>query len=1116
MRQGQWICLDDGRERWYGKHIHKIHLGIERDDCMAQNTNLQKIFEFWKLVEQFTPEGYPELTRTVREDGRTLEFDVYYNDKQERPKSLPLEVYKNHNIYLQKRNKEGCSSVNIYCGKYRLHTFLMKLAEKCRLDLDRYPELGELKGFFHLFSLQIDLEGKLLEDGVRISPFAYGIIRTMQAGEIGRGFSQEEMQQWNRDMFTILSQDFPQITDFSQMKTIKEQVLKKLGISSEGEVGLVQVDGDIFASKALWSGERTEELDSFYLADMKIVEENYQKHDFLPDFVGALLGNGREKTPIDTDAAQISQWLSAERFPLGKYPSRFSPTLMQQVAINIAISEKDRQEKIFSVNGPPGTGKTTLLKEIIASNVVKTAQKLLSYGVSEEKFPKKEVPSASCREGDKPYTEFYYEIPGELAQYGILVVSNNNGAVENVTQNLPKAADVAAGKTRTGLFDREEHPEIYFSQVADQLLGNAGSAWGLISARMGKKDYIANLMNFCIFPKKNDSPDRVTLMSGNEKADGGAQDEKEIKNRWKDAAEAFQAALNTVKQMQAEIGKDQQEYAKSRERLSGWKASLAELEADCARKRAEMESREGQRFIYEKKQAENRRAGDDLKMQIADTKKKSSFLGRFLIAHDLGKAGKQVRQWQRELAGLEAESREIRGVLEEIQSKKAALERVESKHLGIRRKIRETEQFIESLKEKYKENLPGEDFYTQIETKEEAQNSCPWTYPEYDEAREALFYAALQLRKAFVLGNKVIKRNLFVYESYLKGKYTQRERQEMFPHLLNALSLVVPVVSSTFASVGRFLRDAGCQSLGMLIIDEAGQAVPYTALGALYRTRSAVVVGDPLQIEPVVTIPRVLIDILRDSTQVNNAYADPEQSVQTFADAINQFGGTIAGRAVGCPLVVHRRCIEPMFSISNRISYGERMFNKTTETEDQNFLIQKSGWLNVKGEEKGKKNHYVEEQGEKVCALLEKALAVYPGLFAEMKGEIFIITPFRSVAESLRRRLREFFSTEPNIGKWAENYVGTVHTFQGKDAREVLFVLGCSKESPGAIGWVVQKPNILNVACTRAKYRIAFIGQRELWETKAYFSQIKELLGDAEIICIEKERENENGVCLLP
>lgn len=104
----------------------------------------------------------------------------------------------------------------------------------------------------------------------------------------------------------------------------------------------------------------------------------------------------------------------------------------------------------------------------------------------------------------------------------------------------------------------------------------------------------------------------------------------------------------------------------------------------------------------------------------------------------------------------------------------------------------------------------------------------------------------------------------------------------MFPHLFNSLSVVIPVLSSTFASVGRFLKHAGNMSLGMLIIDESGQAVPQSALGAIYRTRRAVVVGDPLQVEPVVTIPKVLIDILADSTCVANAYKVIENSVQTW------------------------------------------------------------------------------------------------------------------------------------------------------------------------------------------------------------------------------------------
>lgn len=46
--------------------------------------------------------------------------------------------------------------------------------------------------------------------------------------------------------------------------------------------------------------------------------------------------------------------------------------------------------------------------------------------------------------------------------------------------------------------------------------------------------------------------------------------------------------------------------------------------------------------------------------------------------------------------------------------------------------------------------------------------------------------------------------------------------------------------------------------MGTLIIDEAGQATPYSALGALWRTCKAIIVGDPLQVEPVVTVPKEL------------------------------------------------------------------------------------------------------------------------------------------------------------------------------------------------------------------------------------------------------------------
>lgn len=360
-----------------------------------------------------------------------------------------------------------------------------------------------------------------------------------------------------------------------------------------------------------------------------------------------------------------------------------------------------------------------------------------------------------------------------------------------------------------------------------------------------------------------------------------------------------------------------------------------------------------------------------------------------------------------------------------------------------------------------------------------------------------MFYAALQVRKAFILESPYIKRNLFVYEAYNNGRYTLEEKKDMFPHLFNALSIVIPVLSSTFAAVGRFLKHAGNESLGMLVVDEAGQAIPQSALGAIYRTKQAIIVGDPLQVEPVVTIPRVLIDILADSVGVESKYKVIENSVQTFADCINEFNGMIGERQVGCPLVVHRRCIEPMFSISNMISYDNRMFNMTNKKEEylkeeQPFLLKKSGWIDVVGPENGRKNHFVKNQAEKVCQLLEQAVEIYDNLF-ERDECIFIITPFRTVAESMRSFVNDYFRNKGYdrdcLISWTKKCIGTVHTFQGKGANEVLFVLGCSKMSVGAMNWVVKKANILNVAVTRAKYRIGFIGDMQDWKKLKYFRE---------------------------
>lgn len=255
--------------------------------------------------------------------------------------------------------------------------------------------------------------------------------------------AEKNIAKLNAEINEILTQNDIKILDFISIESVKSVVFSKIGIKTESEIGLESASETVYVCKGMKEEERWQSRSSFYLDEIENIKKHCSTNEQIIKYTTALLRNTQNHTMIDTDVKMLQKWLKAEKFPLAKYPSKFSPTLMQQAAINIAISEDKRKEKIFSVNGPPGTGKTTLLKEIIASNVEQQAEKLIEYGIDSECFIARKVESASKAN----YIEKYYEIPEDIAKFGILLVSNNNGAVENVTLDLPKADSVKKEKT---------------------------------------------------------------------------------------------------------------------------------------------------------------------------------------------------------------------------------------------------------------------------------------------------------------------------------------------------------------------------------------------------------------------------------------------------------------------------------------------------------------------------------------------------------------------------------------------------------------------------------------------------------------------------------------------
>jgi superfamily I DNA/RNA helicase len=140
------------------------------------------------------------------------------------------------------------------------------------------------------------------------------------------------------------------------------------------------------------------------------------------------------------------------------------------------------------------------------------------------------------------------------------------------------------------------------------------------------------------------------------------------------------------------------------------------------------------------------------------------------------------------------------------------------------------------------------------------------------------------------------------------------------------------------------------------------------------------------------------------------------------------------------------------------------------------------------------------DEGEVVLALLrrlrDKALPF----------DCYVLSPFRVVADRmsatiLRSGVLTGLVAEPE--KWCRERVGTVHTAQGREDRAVILVLGAPlPEQAGARSWAGGRPNLLNVAVTRAKEAVYVVGSRRVWRSAGVFAALAERLEEGSIAAI--------------
>lgn len=759
-------------------------------------------------------------------------------------------------------------------------------------------------------------------------------------------------------------------------------------------------------------------FNSFFTEDLLLAKNDLNKT------LTTFLTQASHRQNINENRGYIEHILLPDKLPLGRWPSpvQHRLSLMQQVAVNEFFASNT---PVSSVNGPPGTGKTTLLQDIFAEIVVKKADAMTHFrddvnGMIKKTGFKEKIPHP-FKENEEVERNIY-EIAPSIAKYSMVVASNNNGAVENISKELPQQKKIDKH------FIDELMAYQYAPKTSKKIIGQ--DSWGLFSVALGNSSNI---------------------------------------------------------------------------------------------KRAAQ--------------------------QLLDRK--------FSVMAEWNKA-KAIRNEAKE--NWETICDEFIQLKNEVEAEKYAVEQMISGRKDVDATI----------------HLPKDSFWA-TSNYENRQQSVLFQTDNLNIKRSKLFIKAMHVLNHFILihGEK-LRAALSLLEKKNTLDLNQKETIEKLHAMWHTVHCFFPVVSTTFASFSSMYRGIDKDFIPYLMIDESGQAIPLQAVGALWRSRKVMIVGDPLQIEPVVTVDKTMLEDIRKLYSLEEDLLGVKCSVQSVADRCNSKGTFVQeNRWIGIPLWVHRRCLEPMFSMANELAYDGNMvlgkegvgksvwYDVKGKVSDQQFVKEQVVLLEKKLEVYWKQKiqqillmkmwilagddpkrflkevfheHFMTEQAPStelavlsIRALFKQYIFYSPQIRLEEfehqlkliesaklnTPTIFIITPFTAIKNgtikylkakenswaklinTLNRELQHDGIDENadayrnlliNVAKeandwyreWEDKSIGTVHTFQGKEAEIVFFITGTDAMKKTAAEWACKEPNILNVAITRAKEEFYIVGDRQL------------------------------------
>jgi len=269
----------------------------------------------------------------------------------------------------------------------------------------------------------------------------------------------------------------------------------------------------------------------------------------------------------------------------------------------------------------------------------------------------------------------------------------------------------------------------------------------------------------------------------------------------------------------------------------------------------------------------------------------------------------------------------------------------------------------------------------------------------------------------------------------------------------------------------------------LLIVDEAGQALPHIAGASFLIAKKALLVGDIYQIEPVWSLSK---GIDRANLTLNNLLT-PQLDYESFwlkSELLASSGNLmkVAHRQTdyqqfqdlenGLYLTEHRRCFNSIIQYCNKLVYQGHLEPLRGEPKEIQ-LLPTMGFVSHESVSKRVGTSKINSAEAKfICRWIienkERFASSVP-----IDDSIAIITPFKMQEKTIRREL---------INHGLSNVkVGTVHVFQGAECDVILFSSVYASNDSGGSKFYDRGSNMMNVAVSRAKNAFIVFGDASIF-----------------------------------